>query len=213
MISAERGRGGPRGVAHRVAARELAGGAADPRRGPAEHGGERRHKHLGEHRHAHEQGRGAHSDREQSRSRRESADEQSDQHQRDGHNDRQQGDEGPETRESRRRQQRALAHAAIGGTRVARSAGRSAASTVISTPTASETTIVRVAKTCAACGRSMPKETNSGSGPWRAPGQGTGPTTDASSPIRSSSSTERRPGGGSRRACAGSPVRACAARS
>ena len=44
--------------------------------------------------------------------------------------------------------------AAIGGTRVARIAGNSPASTVISVPTRSETTIVRGAKTVSASGRS-----------------------------------------------------------
>ena len=45
--------------------------------------------------------------------------------------------------------------AAIGGTRVARRAGRRLASNVIRVPTSSETTIVRVAKTVVPCGRLM----------------------------------------------------------
>jgi hypothetical protein len=82
--------------------------------------------------------------------------------------------------------------AAIGCTCVARNAGRSAASAVISTPTASETTIVRVAKTVLACGRSMPKETNSEFRPLASPRPRNNPIADASNPITSaSSSTER----------------------
>ena len=45
--------------------------------------------------------------------------------------------------------------AAIGGTRVARRAGRRLASNVIRVPTSSETMIVRVAKTVVPCGRLM----------------------------------------------------------
>ncbi len=82
--------------------------------------------------------------------------------------------------------------AAIGGTRVARRAGRSAASIVITTPTSSETTIVRVANTVAACGRSIPKETNSALRPFASPSPRKSPTTEASRPSRNaSSSTER----------------------
>ncbi len=82
--------------------------------------------------------------------------------------------------------------AAIGCTCVARNAGRSAASAVISTPTTSETTIVRVAKMVLACGRSMPKETNSEFRPFARPRPRNSPITDASNPItRASSSTER----------------------
>ncbi len=83
--------------------------------------------------------------------------------------------------------------AAIGGTCVARRAGRSAASTVIATPTASDTMIVRVAKTVAAWGRSMPKETNTEFRPFASPRPRNRPATDASRPItNASSSTERR---------------------
>ena len=51
--------------------------------------------------------------------------------------------------------------AAIGSTRVARSAGRIAAISVTKMPTASATTTVRVAKTVPTCGRSMPNATKS----------------------------------------------------
>ncbi len=44
--------------------------------------------------------------------------------------------------------------AAIGGTRVARIAGKRPAISVTSVPTTNETTIVRVAKTVSVCGRS-----------------------------------------------------------
>ena len=47
--------------------------------------------------------------------------------------------------------------AEIGGTRVARIAGKSPARSVIPTPTTSETTTVRVAKTRSAVGRSTPR--------------------------------------------------------
>ena len=83
--------------------------------------------------------------------------------------------------------------AAIGGTRVERSAGRKAASSVITTPTSSDTMIVRVANTVLACGRSMPNDTSSEFSPLASARPRNRPTTEASSPIRSASSiTERR---------------------
>ena len=83
--------------------------------------------------------------------------------------------------------------AAIGGTRVARIAGRSAAIMVIKIPTTSETTMVRVANTVAACGRSIPKETKSEFSPFARPSPRNSPATDASAPItNASTSTERR---------------------
>ncbi len=87
--------------------------------------------------------------------------------------------------------------AEMGGTRVARIAGRSAASSVTTMPTASETTIVRVANTVPACGRSMPKWTKRRFRPFasarprkRPPTAATRPMTNAS--IRTDASTCRR---------------------
>ena len=51
--------------------------------------------------------------------------------------------------------------ASTGATRVARSAGDSAATTVTTVPTISDTTIVRVSITVPLDGRSIPNETNS----------------------------------------------------
>jgi hypothetical protein len=82
--------------------------------------------------------------------------------------------------------------AAIGGTRVARIAGNRPASTVISVPTSSETTIVRVANTVPATGRSRFSARNSASRPFASPSPRKSPTTDARKPITSASrSTER----------------------
>ena len=78
--------------------------------------------------------------------------------------------------------------AAIGGTRVARSAGMMLASSVITVPSASETRIVRSANTIPASGRSPPIAVNSLASPTPAKS----PTTEASSPItRPSITTER----------------------
>ena len=55
--------------------------------------------------------------------------------------------------------------AAIGGTRVARRAGRMLASSVTIVPTSSDTMIVRVASTVPVLGRSAPIATNSASRP------------------------------------------------
>ena len=73
--------------------------------------------------------------------------------------------------------------AAIGSTRVARSAGSRLASTVTTVPTTSETMIVRVAKIVLPCGSSIPKETNSASRPFAIPRPMKSPETDARTPI------------------------------
>jgi hypothetical protein len=78
--------------------------------------------------------------------------------------------------------------AAIGGTRVARSAGMMLASSVIPVPTAIETKIVRGANTNPTSGRSPPSAVSSLASPTPAKS----PTTEASSPItRPSMTTER----------------------
>ena len=82
--------------------------------------------------------------------------------------------------------------AEMGGTRVARIAGRSAAMSVMPMPTASETTTVRVAKTVPACGRSIPKCTKSRFSPLASPRPRKRPATAPSAPMTSASSmTER----------------------
>ena len=83
--------------------------------------------------------------------------------------------------------------AAIGSTRVARTAGAMPASTVTTTPTSSDTTTVRVAKTVEACGRVSPTASKSAFSPLASTKPRPRPTTEASAPITSdSSSTERR---------------------
>ncbi len=77
--------------------------------------------------------------------------------------------------------------AAIGATRVERSAGRIAASIVTITPTSSETMIVRALNTMLVCGRSMPNETNSAFRPLASANPRNRPTTEASSPITNAS--------------------------
>ena len=74
-----------------------------------------------------------------------------------------------------------------------RSAGRSAASTVITMPTSSETTIVRVLKTGLVDGRSMPNDTNRALSPRASPKPTNRPTIEAKTPITNASSrTEAR---------------------
>ncbi len=70
-----------------------------------------------------------------------------------------------------------------GATRVARNAGQSAARTVTKIPTTSETTIVLVAKTVPACGRSMPRWTKSALSPFASARPMKRPDTEASAPI------------------------------
>ena len=78
--------------------------------------------------------------------------------------------------------------AAIGGTRVARRAGTTLASTVITVPSASETSTVRSAKTIPASGSSPPIALSS----LASPNPANSPITEASSPItRPSITTER----------------------
>ena len=77
--------------------------------------------------------------------------------------------------------------AAIGGTRVARRAGESPATSVTRVPTSSETTIVRVAKTVSVWGRSRLSATNSSFRPTARPRPANSPITDASRPMTSAS--------------------------
>ena len=82
--------------------------------------------------------------------------------------------------------------AAIGGTRVARSAGRSAASIVMMIPTSSETTIVRVLNTVDAWGRLIPNDTSSEFSALASSSPRNSPRIDASVPITNASTrTER----------------------
>ena len=83
--------------------------------------------------------------------------------------------------------------AAIGGTRVARLAGRMLAISVIPVPSNSDTMTVRVPKTVEASGRSTPSALNSAIMPFESPRPSTSPITEASRPITMpSSTTERR---------------------
>ena len=79
--------------------------------------------------------------------------------------------------------------AAIGGTRVARRAGRMLANIVTSVPTSSDTMIVRVEKTVAPCGRSMPIATNSAFRSFAIPSPRKSPTTEPKTPITNASIT------------------------
>ena len=71
---------------------------------------------------------------------------------------------------------------------MARSAGRIAASSVITIPTASDTITVRVANTVPVDGRSMPNETSSALRPFASPSPRNSPTIEANTPITSASS-------------------------
>ena len=93
-----------------------------------------------------------------------------------------------ERRESRPRGSSAPSRtAAIGGTFVARSAGKRPAATVTSVPTSSETTIVRVANTVSVFGRSRFSASNSLLRPTARPRPLKRPTIEATSPITSAS--------------------------
>ncbi len=107
----QRGRGRRRSsrIPDRVAARERSGRAADPRRRPAEDACERRHERRREHRHADEECGGADADREQPCLRRQPADEQADEHERERCDDRQRRHVRAETREARHGEDGALA--------------------------------------------------------------------------------------------------------
>ena len=83
--------------------------------------------------------------------------------------------------------------AAIGGTRVARIAGKRPAISVTSVPTTNETTIVRVAKTVSVCGRSKFSDLNRAFSPTASPRPLKSPTSEAPRPITSASRiTDRR---------------------
>jgi len=79
--------------------------------------------------------------------------------------------------------------AAIGCTRVARSAGRIAAISVTTTPTTSATTTVRVANTVPTCGRSIPNQTKTWFSSLARPRPRNSPTRDPNTPITNASST------------------------
>ena len=79
--------------------------------------------------------------------------------------------------------------AAIGGTRVARRAGRMLATRVTSVPTSSETTIVRVEKTVAPCGRLIPIATKSAFSSFASPRPRNSPITEPTIPITKASIT------------------------
>ena len=189
-----RGRGGAGRVAHRVAARELPGRAADPRRGPAEHDRERRDEPRREHRDAEEDARPPRRRRTAgagpverpvtSRPTSISATAPSDRRERGRL---------PEARKARRREHRSLARprrsVALGWSG---SPAAARASSVITTPTTSETTTVRVANTVPVCGRSIPNDTSRRSAPSRARAPGTAPRPRPAAPITNASSiTER----------------------
>ena len=77
--------------------------------------------------------------------------------------------------------------AAIGGTRVAWTAGKMPATTVTITPASSETTTVRVAKTVPVCGRSAPSATKIAFSPFAIASPRKSPITAANSPIANAS--------------------------
>ena len=82
--------------------------------------------------------------------------------------------------------------AAIGGTRVARRAGEIVASTVMPTPSSSDTITVLVLNTVPVLGRSTPKDLNSAFSPLAISRPKNRPTIAANSPVtKPSSSTER----------------------
>ena len=79
--------------------------------------------------------------------------------------------------------------AAIGGTRVARIAGKSPAITVMSVPTRSETITVRGAYTASASGSPSPSARNSAWSPLASATPSASPMRDARSPITNASSS------------------------
>ena len=79
--------------------------------------------------------------------------------------------------------------AAIGGTRVARRAGRMLAISVTIVPTSSETITVRVANTVCPCGRSIPKVTNNLLSPFARARPRKSPITEPTTPMTNASMT------------------------
>ena len=79
--------------------------------------------------------------------------------------------------------------AAIGGTRVARSAGKKLAISVTTIPRASDTMIVRVSSRMPLFGSVNPTASNSANRPFARPSPRNSPTIDARTPITSASST------------------------
>ena len=79
--------------------------------------------------------------------------------------------------------------AAIGGTRVARSAGKKLAISVTTIPSASETITVRVSRRIPLFGSVKPTASKSEKRPFASPSPRKSPTIEASTPITSASST------------------------
>ena len=79
--------------------------------------------------------------------------------------------------------------AAIGGTRVARSAGKKLAISVTMIPSASEMITVRVSRRMPLFGSVNPTASNSANSPFARPSPRKSPTIDARMPITSASST------------------------
>ena len=92
-------------------------------------------------------------------------------------------------RRSRREAPEASRSASTGATRVARHAGTRPATSVTSTPTSSDTMMVREAKTVPVCGRSSPSALNSALMPLARPKPAASPTTLAAAPMASASAT------------------------
>ena len=105
--------------------------------------------------------------------------------------------------------------AAIGGTRVARSAGKKLAISVTMIPSASETTTVRASRRRPLFGSVNPTASNSQKRPFARPSPRKSPTIEASDAHHERLEQRPRaaPGAATRRACAASRTRACAARS
>ena len=82
--------------------------------------------------------------------------------------------------------------AAIGGTRVARSAGKMLAIRVTTIPSASETTIVRVSRSNPLFGSVKPTASNSQKSPFASASPRKSPITEATMPIASASTTTER---------------------
>ena len=169
------------------------GSAADPAGGEPDDGGERPHELGRDHRDADEQQQHSARDREQPIGGAEVVGEHRPAEQDERERDHHERDVRREAREPRPFGSSAPSRtAAIGGTRVARIAGKSPAITVMSVPTSSETTIVRVAKTVSATGSPSPSARKSASSPFASASPRKSPTTDARKPItNASSSTDR----------------------
>ena len=152
------------------------------RAGRAEHGGERADDPRRVHRDAEEEQQHADAEQQQARPGRDAAAERAERDEHDRERRARSSEvTGPYLREPRDGGRTEPSRtAAIGGTRVARRAGRMLATSVTSVPTSSETITVRVAKIVWPCGRSIPKVTKSAFSTFARPSPRNSPMSEPS---------------------------------